>query len=304
MAGGGPESEWTGTPVDGAAGIPNIKVKFGVTLDGKEGVDAAFNELSAYIKNGGLASADTVIQPGDWIDLKNGLSVDDYPGSDGAGGGGFSFTAEEAGVEIVDTYGALEGGEAWPGRLIVVGINSFRSGNGTDGKYSVIANDGVDHVVFQFQAVPVKRRMNLDAANTGGYAASEMRKYLTGNFLAGLENAGVPLGVLWAPARSISSSTDSVEEIRDLLWLPTIWEIVGSQYNWAVPSESAENQARLEYYGTNIKRYKLDSSTELCGYWASSMDSSYGFCRSSNDGWPSFLKADQIYGVVPAFCVY
>jgi hypothetical protein len=215
-------------------------------------------------------------------------------------------------VEIVDKWGDLEGGEAWPGRLIVVGINSFRSGKGTGGLYKVTANDGVDHVVFQFQAVPVKRRMNPDDTNAGGYAASEMRKYLTENFLAGLKEAGVPPGVLWAPARSISSSIDAVEEIRDLLWLPTIWEIAGSQYNNAVTSESAENQARLEYYGTNIKRYKLDSSTELCGYWVSTMDyrpsmnpKPQTFCRSSNFATIVFgYDASNIDGVVPAFCVY
>jgi hypothetical protein len=198
----------------------------------------------------------------------------------------------------------------------VVGINSFRSGKGTGGKYSVTANDGVDHVVFQFQAVPVKRRMNPDAANTGGYAASEMRRYLvpvdgvagSGNFLAGLENAGGPHGVLWAPARSVSSSVDSVGEIKDLLWLPTVWEMTGAQFRYAVTSESATNQARLEYYDTFNQWHKLVISTEVCVYWTSTMDHWPGypsdtFCDIGTGVWYSF-KANDTHGVAPAFCVY
>jgi hypothetical protein len=78
--------------------------------------------------------------------------------------------------------------------------------------------------------------MNAEDTNEGGYAASEMRKYLTtveeddgsGKFLVGLENAGVPRDVLWAPVRYISTKvTDTA--LTYLLWLPTEREVAGTK---------------------------------------------------------------------------
>jgi hypothetical protein len=97
------------------------------------------------------------------------------------------------------------------------------------------------HVVFQFQHVPVEHRMNdVDSSskntNAGGYPASEMRKYLTwvdgnktenGSFLTGLEKAGVPVEVLWAPSRAMSNKDGAAIIINDLLWLPTEREMMG-----------------------------------------------------------------------------
>jgi hypothetical protein len=108
-----------GEPVTGAKDLPSIKAKFGVdeTITGTAGVDAAFKELSAFIKNGGLekdaklAVADRVIKPGNWIDLEGGLIVDAYV----SGGGGFTREMPTAG----DTPAGL--------RLVVAGINSFQS---------------------------------------------------------------------------------------------------------------------------------------------------------------------------------
>jgi hypothetical protein len=101
-------------------------------------------------------------------------------------------------MDLADGHGNLL-------RLIVVGINSFHSKD----KYTVTANNGVPHLVFQFQNIPVSRRMNMSDSNGGGYAASEMRKYLipvdgdtdanSGAFLTGLLDAGVPKAVMWAP---------------------------------------------------------------------------------------------------------
>jgi hypothetical protein len=42
-------------PVEDAAGNPSIKEKFGVSATGTARVDAAFKELSAFIKKNGLA---------------------------------------------------------------------------------------------------------------------------------------------------------------------------------------------------------------------------------------------------------
>jgi hypothetical protein len=63
--------------------------------------------------------------------------------------------------------------------------------------------------VFLFQNIPVIRRMNETDSNKGGYPGSEMREYLTKNFLAGLIEAGVPEGVLGGPLGLCQRKTGS-----------------------------------------------------------------------------------------------
>jgi hypothetical protein len=90
------EFVWKGEPVQNAEDLDSIKAKFGVTATGTGGVEAAFQELSAFIRNGGLENDAFVIKFGDWIDLEGGLSVTGY----GAGGdeetGSFTHTPEAA----------------------------------------------------------------------------------------------------------------------------------------------------------------------------------------------------------------
>ncbi|GHV32611.1 hypothetical protein AGMMS4952_23280 [Spirochaetia bacterium] len=120
-------------------------------------------------------------------------------------------------------------------RLIVVGKNSFKSGTAAANNPSA-----PNHVVFQFQNIPVTHGMNPTNSNAGGYKDSEMRVYLTNDFLPGLKAAGVPESVLWAPSRRVwngflssesgSSSTNTVvDTIADELWLPTEYEMLGTR---------------------------------------------------------------------------
>jgi hypothetical protein len=279
-----PVPVWNGEPVPDAADNPSIKDKFGVNATGKAGVAAAFNELHAFIQAGGLSNQPKVIKLGDWIDLDGGITVNAY-----TGGGDFKYLSASE-----DT------------RLIVVGINSFNNMNN---------NGATPHVVFQFQNIPVKRRMNATNTNEGGYAESEMRKYLvkddnvagSGNFLAGLQAAGVPQDVLWAPVRYAAnggSTATNADVIEDLLWLPTAWEMFDSQSS--SPSvETAGNQAWLDYYTEDAQRIKYGGNAAVF-YWTASPSSadSYYFCTVYTTGIASKYGANNGEGgVVPAFCV-
>jgi hypothetical protein len=283
-------------PVEDAAETQSVKEKFGIpeTVTGKAGVEAAFQELSAFIRNGGLkedlekAPEKRVIKTGDWIDLEGGLQVDAYPDTEGKGG----FLCTEASDDT---------------RLIVVGINTFNQVNGND----------TPHVVFHFKNIPVTRRMNPESVgNTGGYPASEMRKYLVGDdgesgkFLAGLEDAGVPKDVLWGPTR-VMSTKPGEEKITDVLWLPTEREMFkGGMTGYYGPlsgkDETGDNQAGLGYYTIDNK----DSSREkkfgetATWYWVASADSSSEatFCNVGITGLPGLYGAAGTCGCAPAFC--
>jgi hypothetical protein len=321
----GGEPAWTGPQIV-AEEADSIKAKFGIEAEGTEGVTAAFETLHAFIQSGGLARYPDAIRLGDWIDLEGGLAVEAY----GEGGGDFLHDAAAATREIT------LGGKPWGTlcRLIVAGINSFQSGKGSDGKYEITDNDGTPHVVFQFQNVPVERRMNPTNDNTGGYAVSEMRKYLvpvendgaSGNFLAGLTVAGVPEEVLWAPVRYLSAGTDGTGSVAvsDKLWLPTERELfqdgkdTTTNRGFSVDGETAANQARLAYYtDASIRRkvsasnsnYPVVSNFENSDYWESSSadvwpnDPPSKFCDVTTMGTTGGSWASLAYGVAPAFCV-
>jgi hypothetical protein len=352
-----------GNPVAGAAEIPSIKGKFGVSSTGTEGVKRTFLELHAYIRKGGLNSASTVIRLGDYIDLEGGLTVEAYP--IGTTKGRFALDAESAMQPMVTEDGAVPWGRLC--RLIVVGINSFKDG-GSDGMspYIYEGNDEPPaHVVFQFQNIPILRdadktpepetggwwptsgvddtpaangiqgnfmpvanvdgiqRMILPAEPEEGvpgiigYAVGEIRRYLTpvygddasGRFLAGLQEAGVPEEVIWAPSRVFPQGSGNPVIIADKLWLPLRWEMSDT-------SERSAIMARLEYYTNNASREKLwygDPVGWTSGLIGMGHRQSYWLAATT-----SFFKEDFIYyegsvykgsyngnaGVVPAFCVY
>jgi hypothetical protein len=157
----------------------SLKAKFGVIATGTDGVKNTFEALHEFIQGGGLTTNTTKVKLGDWIDLD---------------GGGFSSSNSTMHWDEDLTLNGNPMGRMK--RLIVVGINSFQTGKGYPvGGYSYPGTDTPpQHVVFQFQNIPVQRRMNL-IGKLGGYKDSEMRAYLTGNFLPGLIAAGVPDGV-------------------------------------------------------------------------------------------------------------
>jgi hypothetical protein len=289
--------------------VGSIKVAFDIGSTGTTGVVATFTALHNFIQNGGLVSEPDKIKLGDWIDLEGGLTVEAY-----AGEGGFSATNNAITASDLPFAGYV--GKSL--RLIVVGINSFRTKNG----YTYPGGASPDHVVFQFQNLPTKHRMNPTITNQGGYSASEMRKYLVavgnqgGNFLTGLIAAGVPQSVLWAPTRRVANGgrgSSGTTTINDLLWLPTEREMVGESSvlgnSVASTSETAGNQARLEYYGDESQRRKFydNSSQALHWYWLSSpyRYEANHFCAIGHPGINGVALSDVVIagGVAPAFCV-
>jgi hypothetical protein len=208
-------------------------------------------------------------------------------------------------------------------RLIVVGVNSFQSRNGYTYQRK---RTPPAHVVFQFQNIPVKRRMNPMDTNEGGYGNSEMRKYLTqvdddpatGNFFKGLVAVGVPDGVVWTPARAVSDGNNTLKIIdSDKLWLPSglnIYDCREYQGGWGplyvdtkYSPETTENQAWFEYgFAATSTRIKWTESAS--SYWLSSRENEWGgFYISPSDGdnhYDSGASSSSKLGVAPTFCVY
>jgi hypothetical protein len=318
-----------GVPVAGAAGIASIKAKFGVTATGTDAVNETFNELHAYIQKGGLADEETtVIRPGDYIDLEGGLTVEGTGTFDTwRSDGGFSLQDNPVWNQDITCDGEPRGRL---NRLIVVGINSFQTGRGSDGQYAYPEDEDAPppHIVFQFQNTPVSLGMNdeADDRKTGGYEVSMMRTYLAENFLPGLKEAGVPEGALWAPARYVSTHTEKgAVKIRDTLWIPTVREMffdgADGYDKYESVEETAENQTWFEYYTDGNSRLKVrdpyGTPPDATGYnsayrLASALilnrtPCASGFCHVSDMGtrggsnYSSNLVGKRY--IAPAFCV-
>ncbi|GMO30149.1 MAG: hypothetical protein Ta2B_11010 [Termitinemataceae bacterium] len=263
------------TLVPEASTVPSIAQKFGITDVTKDGVETTFSALHELISAPNSGDDFTqVIKLGDYIDLPSLIVVADDSG-DGA-------------ISATNT------------RLIVVGINSFNGKN----------ENNTPHIVFHFQNIPGTHKMNTTNVNTTGYLSSAMRSYITGNFLTGLKNAGVPDEFLWAPSRRVASNggvSAEAQTIADKLWLPTAWEMTGGQSFSVASCETLSNQASFAgFYKDNATRKKTGEPSY--GYWLASPNYSTtddrNFCRIEVNGNPGSINADTSAGCAPAFCVW
>jgi hypothetical protein len=271
---------------------PDLLVKFGIkpvsySSHNVADIKDAFYALHCYINDTTKFNSSTisdtignVVHLGDYIDLVS-LTV-----SADTGGGG----VYEASNTVLSSGTLL--------RLTVVGINSFN-------RRGEQPTDYVDtpHVVFQFQNVPGIRRANNGRNITTGYKNSEMRSYIINKYLPGLKTAGVSDDWLFAPKRKIHyNGTGTADVLEDLLWLPTERELFYTA-NYSYSSETANNQAYLEYYNDATKRVKYNKSGTAVIYWEASPYYNDAFCSVSTLGSFTANWTDDVVGVAPAFCI-
>ncbi|GHU44724.1 hypothetical protein FACS1894190_16350 [Spirochaetia bacterium] len=309
----------TSTPTPNPSS-PSIAAKFGidVTDNSADKVTEVFTALHHYIQDNPDNIGD-LIKLGDYIDLHSLYVEGDTGQPENADYGYINATN----TDVTDLYSNPHGKLL---RLIVVGINSFNYGGGT---YTGNGNN-TPHVVFHFQNIPGKHKMNNSDTNTTGYLNSAMRKYLVpvgddgGNFLTGLKGAGVPEEVLWAPIRIVASSgsgTSAPQTITDKLWLPTEREMFGNAYTYGPHSvtavETDANQTSFTgFYTTELYNGDATRKKGVAGapslpttnyyYWLASpsiRDTWSRFCFVDYNGQANHDTASSINGCAPAFCV-
>ncbi|GMO28658.1 MAG: hypothetical protein Pg6A_16610 [Termitinemataceae bacterium] len=274
--------------VAGQEGNPDLMVKFGVKSAGyaigdisAQDVTDTFNKVSAYIKTQSASSVNPstglgVIQMGDYVNLKS-LNVTVYNSNPAV-----SITNTNTGNDKL--------------RVMVVGINSYynKNSNGTT----------TPHLIFHFKGVPGDARMEATDTNANGYLGSEMRTYITSKYWPALQTAGVSDAVVWPVSRRVAnggSGATTADTITDKLWLPTEWELFGSNSSSSSTYETSANQGRLGYYNDNAARIKSGY------YWAASprYSSTSSFCGVNAGGYASGVYASAVGGggCAPAFCV-
>jgi hypothetical protein len=285
-----------------------MKENFCVEAAGRTGVnDTFYAVVHDYLRSRTAAqlASDGLIQLGDYIDLEGGLAVNPYhTGNLAAADNGYSQNQNNGAVNAANT--PIPGGDRGTLlRLIVVGLNSFNA----QGQYTGNGNGESAHLVFQFQNLSARHRMNETATNAGGYKDSEMRAYITGNFYTGLLAAGVPDGVIWGPNRYAANGGQSTANDADLftdkIWLPTALEISGSTAIANTAYENQQNQARLEYYSNSTARIKYDSagSADIHLQVSPSKANNTHFGGNHSGGGLATYSAEMVYYVAPVFCI-
>jgi hypothetical protein len=266
---------------------PDLMVKFKVKSIGYKissikpsDVTETFNKVSAYVKTQSASSANPanglgIIRMGDYVNLPS-LKVDAYNNN----GGAIDLTNTDAGNDKL--------------RVMVVGINSH---------YYKNDNGAKPHIVFMFKDPPGTSRVNPTDENKYGYLNSDVRKYLvpatgtgSGKFLSGLIAAGVPKNAMWnLDRRGANKSANKLDVIRDILWLPTLYEIGGAGES----GESSSNQGRLGYFTSNEVRKKSSR------WWTASpryVDTRFMDVEDTGNA-GGFLPPTYVNGIIPAFAV-
>jgi hypothetical protein len=305
----------------------DLKTVFEVTEEYEDGVTETFNAVCAYLRDTSEAELkqEGKIRLGSYIDLPSLFML--------------TYTADGYYASTIDLNDRpINDNNLFVGRLlrlIVVGINSFYPGRGStpaagpvEPAYQGGFGDSAPfpHLVFMFQNCPASSPWaGLFSDLT--YANSFVRKYLapvagaagSGQFLAALIESGVPADALFAPkrhtinSRSATSATGT-DLIEDKLWLPTMREMFGFDYNPGSDNytrsndayETPQNQARLEYYQTNESRIKYNVSNAATIYYTASpkSDDAARLCEVIPSGavGPSGGSPHPL-AIAPAFCV-
>jgi hypothetical protein len=208
----------------------------------------------------------------------NGLQLGDYID-------GIDLTGGSINVPWNDTYKN--------NRVVISGFNHFKGAGETE--------NTENHILFTFANCPMTRRMNANDTNTGGYAATEMRTFLEGDFKAALQAV---FGDHLYPVNRLLSTKGNWAWRTDTVFLPTGFEIWGTGV-WDEPNFGGGFQAQFPLYRDSvvhkIKRYNGSRQR----WWLAS-PSGYdivSFVNSSYYGNSSYYTASAICGVAPAFCV-
>jgi hypothetical protein len=255
-----------------------------------ESLASLWQALHEYLQTQDSASKLGKIALGDWVDLESLTIARTWSGYG-------TFHAESRTIANA-VLGVHEHGTLL--RLIMVGKNSFAP-----------TNPGAPaHLVMQFQNLPFFLPMNATNTNTGGYARSDMRRFLREDFLPAFKAAArLPDTLLYAPTRFVANGGEhatGADKIADAVWLPTEWELFGETWHSNKTYENADNQARLAYYTSDSKRIKWIADEQYGEwYWEASprSGSASNFCRAAPNGLAYNYVASAACGVAPAFCV-
>ena len=158
------------------------------------------------------------------------------------------------------------------------------------------------HIIMQMKNCPLIHRMNASDDNTGGWASSELKTYLSNTVAGAIEDA---IGISLKTIHRILSTHSSWNWLAEKCFLPSEVECIGTKawsdnYGYTVGNcrQWAMFQLRPDRF---IKFY--NGARQWWWTCSDSTSDSTGFVDVSNDGGISFAYASRGNGVPFAFAI-
>jgi hypothetical protein len=181
-------------------------------------------------------------------------------------------------------------------RIRIAGFNWYKN-----------ADNPLNHIVWEFKHIPIKKQMRTDNTNDQGYVknggTSVLRPYLEGDFLNGLKAAY--LGNRgYSVLRKVTAGQQGAWKKTDLLKMifpPTEKEVFGTN-TYGDPTTEAD-LSQLPIYARGASKVKNFNGTATA-WWEGSpyAAGAAAFCYVGNGGGANYGNASVTYGAAPCFC--
>ena len=181
-------------------------------------------------------------------------------------------------------------------RIVLSGFNQYKGCGDTETRKN--------HFLFTTRDIPLSKRMNATNTNANGYAATELRTFLEGDWKNALTLAFG--GEFILPVRRLISTDDGNWAWEtDTVFLPTEYEVFGSPI-WSKPGYGGGFQCQFPIYQNSCEYLVKRLNGARTSYWLASQvagSSAYfvgvtSYGNSNNSG-----NASAVLGCAPAFCV-
>jgi hypothetical protein len=181
-------------------------------------------------------------------------------------------------------------------------------------RHDELEGGGRSGITFEFADVPETHVMNEEGSNVGGWAASDMREWLNGEFLSGLPRG---LRSCIEPAMKRTNNTGRVGSEDDTtvvtaegdkLWLLSVSEVFGTVSGvWSAATYDVEGTQYQLYadQGVTVENYGFCAKDGANSWWwlrSPIALGSFWFHVVLSDGDWVAGDADRDGGVSPGFC--
>ena len=161
------------------------------------------------------------------------------------------------------------------------------------------------HVLWSFQNIVVRKMVQPNASNAGGFSASYLNKYLNSTFSHALSKE-MDGGTFLCSCKRYTSKKSGFDEQSYKIFLPTEAEVFGgSVYGDDLLSKHPSIQFPI-YRNSKYFRVKSYNGT-YSSWWTASIrsDTNQHFCSVDDGGDPDTDSSSSVsVGVSPAFCTY
>jgi hypothetical protein len=243
-------------------------VVLGREVTGPEDVKKVSDAIGRTIEQGCIDNIVTHPGDGDYFGLAS-LNIPNGPSGQGA------FSA---------TLAPVPGGHGRNLDMVIVAKNPYLDKLGNKNQHVFLMPRNLFKPAQPIGPAFGGHRMNSSNTNAGGYLASEGRQFVINELRSALIEAGIPDSCLLPISRRITNGSPATataaDIIKDDVFLPSVYEVFGSNLQSSAVFEAPETQSFLTYFSDgnlNHRRKRAVDGTESAWWTASPVTFSTAF---------------------------